>query len=63
MESGLMMILHSALLGILLYLVLFYVLKQKQVVSENRAILFFAVALIYMILFGHKLPYSLNKNI
>ena len=63
MESGLMMLLHSLIIGVLLYLVMFYVLHQPQVVAENRSILLACVALVYMILFGHGLPTSLNKNL
>ena len=63
MESGLMMLIHSAIIGIILYLVMFFGLKQKQVVAENRSILIGAFALIYMIMFGHGLPTSINKNL
>jgi heme/copper-type cytochrome/quinol oxidase subunit 4 len=62
-NGGLMMVLHSAIIGILLYLFMFYILGQRQAVAENRSILLAALVLIYMILFGHKLPTSLNKNL
>jgi hypothetical protein len=35
---------------------MFFILGQRQVVSENRSILLAALILIYMILFGHGLP-------
>ena len=63
MESGLTMLLHSAIIGILLYMFMIFILGQKSVVAENRSILFSALVLIYMILFGHRLPSSINKNI
>jgi hypothetical protein len=63
MESGRIMILHSVIIGILLYLFMFFVLGQKQAVAENRSILLAAFILAYMILFGHGLPTSINKNI
>jgi hypothetical protein len=63
MESGLTMVLHSVIIGILLYIFMIFILKQKQGVAENRSILLSAVILIYMILFGHGLPISINKNI
>lgn len=63
MESGLTMLLHSLLLGILIYLFMIYILGQKQVVAENRSILLSAMILIYMILFGHGMPTSINKNL
>jgi len=63
MESGLTMVLHSVIIGILLYLIMFYILKQKQMVAENRSIILAALILVYMISFGHGLPTSINKNL
>jgi hypothetical protein len=63
MENGRMMLLHSIIIGIFLYIFMFFVLKQTQVVAENRSILFAGIILIYMILFGHGLPTSVNKNL
>ena len=63
MENGLTMLLHSLMIGILLYLFMVFALGQKSVIAENRSILLAAVILIYMILFGHGLPSSINKNI
>ena len=63
MESGRMMLLHSLVIGVLLYLFMLFVLGQKPVVAENRSILIGASALIYMILFGHGLPTSINKSL
>lgn len=58
-----MMLLHSLIIGIFLYIFMFFVLKQTQVVAENRSILFAGIILIYMILFGHGLPTSINKDL
>jgi hypothetical protein len=63
MESGRTMLMHSIVIGILLYLVMFFMLGQKQVVAENRSILLASLILIYMIVFGHGLPTSINKNL
>ena len=63
MEKGRMMILHSVIIGVLLYLFMIFILGQNQIVAENRSILLAAVVLIYMILFGHGLPTSINKNL
>ena len=63
MEDGRMMLLHSIIIGIFLYFFMFLILGQKQVVAENRSILISASILIYMILFGHELPTSINKNL
>jgi hypothetical protein len=62
-ESGLMMLLHSVVIGVILYLFMFFVLKQEHSKAEARSILLAAVILIYMILFGHSLPKQINKNI
>jgi hypothetical protein len=63
MESGRMMVLHSLLIGIGLYLVMIFGLKQNPGVAENRSILIAAVVLIYMIVFGHGMPTTMNKNL
>jgi hypothetical protein len=56
-----MMLLHSVMIGIVLYLIMLFGLGQQQNVAENRSILIAAFVLIYMILFGHGLPVQLNK--
>ena len=58
-----MMLLHSIIIGMLLYIFMIFVLGQKQIVAENRSILLAALILVYMILFGHQLPTSINKNL
>ena len=63
MEKGRTMIFHAVIIGVLLYILMIFVLKQKQPVAENRSILLAAVVLIYMILFGHGLPKSINKDL
>lgn len=63
MEKGLMMLLHSVIIGILLYIFMIFILGQRQSVAENRSILLAALILVYMILFGHGLPGSINKNL
>ena len=63
MEKGRMMLLHSAIIGILLYIFMIFILGQNENVAENRSILLAAVMLIYMIAFGHGLPTSINKSL
>jgi hypothetical protein len=63
MENGRMMVLHSLIIGVLSYFFMIFILGQRQIVSENRSILLAALILIYMILFGHGLPNSINKNL
>jgi hypothetical protein len=63
MENGLTMLLHSVVIGVILYILMVFILGQSPIVAENRSILIAAIVLIYMILFGHGLPKSINKNI
>lgn len=58
-----MMLLHSVVIGVVAYIVMFFVLKQRSVVAQNRSLLLFAIVLAYMILFGHGLPTTINKNL
>ena len=61
MESALTHLFHSVVLTIILYLLMVFALKQSQNMALNRSILIGAVALIYMILFGHGMPTHINK--
>ncbi len=56
MERGLMMLLHAVIIGLILYFIMMFGLKQPQSVAENRSLLMASIVLIYMLLFGHKLP-------
>ncbi len=58
-----MMFLHALIIGFLLYFFMFYIIGQRQSVSENRSILLASLILVYMIVFGHGLPMSINKNL
>jgi high-affinity Fe2+/Pb2+ permease len=62
-ERGLLMLLHSAIIGVVLYAIMVQLLGQKSEMAEDRSILIAAVVLIYMIVFGHSLPGTINKNI
>jgi len=61
MERGLVMVLHSVIIGVIAYFIMTFGLGQRSNVAENRSILVAACVLIYMILFGHRLPLKLNK--
>ncbi len=63
MERALIMVLHSDVIGLILYALMVYVFNQKPLIAESRSILIAAVLLIYMILFGHGLPTKLNNNL
>jgi len=56
------MLLHSLLIGIVLYLLMVW-MGQRPAVAENRSLLLAAIVLIYMILFGHGMPGSINQNL
>jgi len=58
-----MMVLHSAIIGVVLYLFMIFVLGQNKLVAENRSVLISAFVLAYMVLFGHGLPNKINKNL
>jgi hypothetical protein len=60
MEQHWMMVLHSVIFGIILYVFMIFGLGQQNEVAERRSILIASVVLIYMILFGHRLPLKLN---
>jgi len=63
MERGLVMFLHSAIIGVVLYVFMIFGLGQQKDVAENRSILIASFVLIYMILFGHGMPVKMNKLI
>ena len=63
MERGLIMVLHSVIIGIILYAFMIFGLGQKTNVAENRSILIASCILLYMILFGHGLPVKLSNTI
>ena len=61
MERGLIMFLHSVIIGVVLYVFMVFGLGQQANVAENRSILLASCVLIYMIVFGHGLPTKVNK--
>ena len=56
-----MMYIHSVIIAVILYLIMKFILKQPEMMAQDRSILIGAVALIYMILFGHGLPTHINR--
>lgn len=63
MERGVIMLLHSLLIGVFIYIFMIY-LGQPQKIAENRSVLLAALILVYMILFGHGLPTTMiNKDL
>ena len=57
------MFIHSAIITVILYVIMKFLLKQTDMVAQDRSILIGALILVYMILFGHSLPTHINKNI
>ena len=62
-ERGAMMLAHSAMIGIAIYLMMRYVFNQPALVAEDRSIVIAAFVLIYMVMFGHGMPGQLNRNL
>ena len=64
-ESSLNMILHSFIVGVVVYLFLAYAMGKPSIQSIDISILVAALSLIYMVLFGHNMPSkgTLNKNL
>jgi len=59
-----MMFIHSAIIAAVLYVIMKFGLKQTEMMAQDRSILIGALALVYMILFGHGLPTTnINKNL
>jgi hypothetical protein len=63
MERGLIMVLHSVIIGLVLYMLMVFAFNQSPKMAENRSVLVAAVVLIYMVLFGHGLPTRFNKDL
>ncbi len=62
-ERGLVMFTHALIIALIIYVLLITILQNTQSVAENRSIIIGAIVLIYMILFGHGLPTSINKEV
>ena len=61
MEGVLSHLFHAFIITILLFIIMRFALRQSQTKSLNRSVLVGAIALIYMILFGHGLPTHINR--
>jgi hypothetical protein len=64
MERGLVMVCHGLAIALVAYVLMVYVLKQSQSMAENRSVLLGALAVAYMVVFGHMAPsMSALKNL
>lgn len=61
MESALSHLFHAAIISVILYVIMRFLLKQSCTMASNRSLLIGALALIYMILFGHGMPTHINR--
>jgi hypothetical protein len=61
MESPLTHLFHAFIITLVLYVLMKFALGQSQTMALNRSILLGALALAYMILFGHGLPTQVNR--
>ena len=62
-ERGAIMLAHSAMIGIVIYMMMRYIFNQSPFVAEDRSIVIAAFVLIYMVMIGHGMPTQLNKNL
>ena len=56
MERGLVMVVHGVALALLAYVLMVYALKQTPSMAENRSVILGALAVVYMVVFGHGAP-------
>ena len=56
MERGLVMVVHGIAISLVAYAIMIYVLKQRPGMAENRSVLLGALAVAYMVVFGHQAP-------
>ena len=61
MERPLVMVLHSALIALVFYIVMVYGFKQNYMIAETRSVFLGGIALLYMLMYGHSLPGKINK--
>lgn len=64
-ETSLNMVMHAFLIAVVVYLLLVYAMKKQNEPSIDKAILAGGLALVYMVMFGHKLPSlkGINPNL
>jgi hypothetical protein len=63
MESATTMLMHSIVIGLMLYTVMVYLMNVSRTVAEDKSVFIACIALIYMLMFGHGLPTKINPNL
>lgn len=56
------MAVHAIIIGVIIYIVLVSI-GISDAKAQDRSALIAGIALVYMVLFGHKLPGAINSNI
>ena len=56
MKANLEHVMHAVILTVVLYFAMVHLLDQSQAMACSRSIVLGALALIYMIIFGHSFP-------
>ena len=62
-ERGINMVIHAIIFSIVCFVFMRFSLNLSQAKSEDRSIALGALLLLYMLLFGHKLPTRINQNL
>ena len=62
-ERGVVMLGHSILIGIIIYIVLVFMVRTKKDVAENRSVLIAGLVMAYMVAFGHGPPGKINEKL
>jgi len=57
------MVFHGALIGVVLYLLMRYLLGQSNAKALARSVLFASLSVSYMVVYGHRLPGYVNHNL
>ena len=58
-----MMLVHSVVIMLVLFVVMHYGIGQAVAVAEDRSVAIGGLVLLYMVAFGHGLPKRLNPNL
>lgn len=60
MNNPFMHLLHAAVITLVVYIIMKFILKQSQARAMNRSLVLGLLVALYMVLFGHGPPTRLN---
>ena len=63
MDPSFMKVAQVLMIGVVLYLIMIYGLKQSQSVAYDRSVFFTGLILAYVMLYGFAMPKNVNPNI